>query len=168
MSFSRISVNLKQKFKTIQIYYRKQLGTNPKLIRHFAVPGYDFDLGPQAFVRPQTGMVMAEQAPLVPTGTETCPNRVVGGTMGPCIRPSPPHLQQRPAQYPGFPQQESWEGKEPLIDLGAFPTLNGVANPRMGIPTPNNMRELLLCTNQSSATRAACLPQLVWSTNILR
>nr|CAB3264234.1 nuclear receptor coactivator 2-like [Phallusia mammillata] len=97
---------------------------------------------PQMDPQPGTMAPMYQGAAMaaVPTGFEPCPNRVVGnaGIVSPQI-PAPVQSPMGPApQYPSFNTQESWEGKEPLVDLGSYPLPRGV-NPRMAIPVPNNI-----------------------------
>ncbi|XP_076803277.1 uncharacterized protein LOC143447167 isoform X1 [Clavelina lepadiformis] len=72
---------------------------------------------------------------LVPTGQEMCPNMVVStsGMMSPRMQQP-----QSSTPYRGeLSTLESWEGKEPLVDLGTHPLPAGI-NPRMAIPVPQN------------------------------
>ena len=67
---------------------------------------------------------------IVPTGQETCPNRVIGsgGMLFPKTQAVPPV-----SQYRDFGAPENWDGQEPLVDLGSNPPPAGL-NPRMAIP----------------------------------
>ena len=69
---------------------------------------------------------------IVPTGQETCPNRVVGsgGMLSPKTHQVPPASQY----HQNYASADTWAGQEPLVDLGAFPPPAGI-NPRKTIPS---------------------------------
>ena len=78
---------------------------------------------------------------IVPTGQETCPNRVVGsgGILSPKTQQVPPASQY----HRDYGPTDNWAGQEPLVDLGAFPPPSGI-NPRMAIPSPSQISKFLL------------------------
>ena len=69
---------------------------------------------------------------IVPTGQETCPNRVVGS--GNILSPKTQQVPSVSQYHREYGPTDSWAGQEPLVDLGAFPPPAGI-NPRMTIPS---------------------------------
>ena len=84
---------------------------------------------PQMVPRTPSGNVQTYQG-VVPTGQETCPNRVVGNRamLSPKTQQAPPS-----SQYRNFVPSDNWAGQEPLVDLAKIRPSAGI-NPRMPIP----------------------------------
>ncbi|XP_078494210.1 uncharacterized protein LOC100176816 isoform X3 [Ciona intestinalis] len=90
---------------------------------------------------------------VVPTGLETCPNRVIPN-------PTPQHYTQ-PQSFGGDTQflggSDSWDGDEPFVDLGTYPPPAGI-NPRMPIPMQHNMGSMHINGGRMSGHNAMTNP----------